>query len=169
MNLDYLDKMIPKRWIFLVCYYLPFCYFLPFYTEPTAFYFKCRTFIDALKRAGLHQFPLTKLPDLLCILEKNALNNKEIKLTKEIISEIFNKEYKHINLNFLTSLLARFNSENNSAILNASLQRIPTKVYLEYFSSLNNDNCSERTLKWCVRLPVSRYSHEKFWPSCPQN
>jgi hypothetical protein len=28
---------------------------------------------------------------------------------------------------------------------------------------------SKQLLKLTVERPVSRYSHEKFWPSCPQN
>lgn len=147
MNLDYLDKMIPKRWILLLRYWLPF------FITPSIFYFKCRDFIDNLKHSGYHYFPWKKLPDLVFIFEKYAFNKSEINLSKKITNAIFTKKNQLITAGLIDQLFERFNPDNTrTPLLNDVLQRLPTKFYIEYFSKLNVNNCSSRNLKWCARL-----------------
>lgn len=83
MHLDYLDKLIPKRWVLLLRYWLPF------FKTPSNFYFECRFFINKLKRLGYQSFPWEKLADLVFIFEKNAGAVAEIDLSKKILDTIF--------------------------------------------------------------------------------
>ncbi len=155
MNIDYLDQLIPKRWILLLRYWLPF------FNTPSDFYFKCRSFIDNLKRSGYQYFPWEKFPDLLFILEKYSNNSAEENIAREIILTIFTEKYEKIitakyeiiTLKLLISIFSKFDSDNESTpFLNEVLQRIPAKLYSEYFSTLNHTNCSALHLKWCARL-----------------
>ncbi|MGC1854037.1 MAG: hypothetical protein WA659_01495 [Candidatus Aquirickettsiella sp.] len=147
MNIDYLDQLIPKRWILLLHYWLPF------FNTPSNFYFKCRAFIDNLKRSGYEYFSWQKFPDLLFILEKYTRNSAEKNIAREIILAIFTREYKKITLKLLISIFSKFNPDNeNTPFLNEVLQRIPAKLYNEYFSTLNHTHCPALHLKWCARL-----------------
>lgn len=147
MNLDYLDQDIPKYWILLLHYWLPF------FKTPSDFYFKCRDFIDDLKRSGYKYFPWHKFPDLLFIFEKYAYETSEINIAKKIIDTIFTKKSHLITKKLLVQFFERFNPDNTrTPILNAVLQQLPAKLYSEYFSKLNAVNCSSRNLKWCARL-----------------
>lgn len=147
MNLDYLDQDIPKDWILLLHY------LLPFFKTPSDFYFKCRDFIDDLKRSGYKYFPWHKFPDLLFIFEKYADETSEINISKKIIDTIFTKKSHLITKKLLVQFFERFNPDNtHTPLLNAVLQQLPAKLYSEYFSKLNAVNCSSRNLKWCARL-----------------
>jgi len=147
MNLDYLDQDIPKYWI------LSLQYWLPFFKTPSDFYFKCRNFIDDLKRSGFKYFPWHKFPDLLFIFEKYADETSEINTSKKIIDTIFTKKSQIMTKKLLTQFFERFNPDNtHTPILNDVLQQLPAKLYSEYFSKLNAANCSSRNLKWCTRL-----------------
>ncbi len=147
MHLDYLDQLIPKRWILLIRYWLPF------FKTPSNFYFRCRDFIDKLKRSGCSHFPWEKFPTLLSIFEKNVCTVTEKKIAREIISKIFTRENKTITLELLILIFDQFDPDNKqTSILKEVLQRIPTKFYLQYFSTLNACNCSSQNLKWCARL-----------------
>ena len=147
MNLDYLDQEIPKYWILLLHYWLPF------FKTPSDFYFKCRDFIDDLKRSGYKYFPWRKFPDLLFIFEKYADETSEINISKKIIDTIFTKKIHLITKKLLVQIFERFNPDNTrTPLLNAVLQQLPAKLYSEYFNKLNAVNCSSRNLKWCARL-----------------
>lgn len=147
MNLDYLDKKIPKYWLLLLYYWLPF------FKTPSDFYFKCRSFIDNLKRSGYNYFPWDKLSDLVFIFEKYAYKELEINLSKQIIDTIFTEKTQPITKKLIEQFFKRFNPDNNqSLILNKVLQRLPTKLYSAYFSQLNAANCSSKNLKWCACL-----------------
>ena len=137
MHLDYLDQLIPKRWILLIRYWLPF------FKTPSNFYFRCRDFIDKLKHSGCSHFPWEKFPNLLSIFEKNVCTVTEKKIAREIISKIFTRENKTITLELLILIFDQFDPDNKqTSILKEVLQRIPTKFYLQYFSTLNAFNCS---------------------------
>ncbi|MEN9450564.1 MAG: hypothetical protein RJA83_1182 [Pseudomonadota bacterium] len=147
MHLDYLDQLIPKRWILLLRYWLPF------FKTPSIFYFKCRAFIDNLKHSDYRYFPWEKFPSLLSIFEKQAYTVTEKKIASEIISKIFTRENKTITLELLISIFDQFDPDNKqTSILKEVLQRIPTKFYLKYFRTLSSVNCSPRNLKWCAHL-----------------
>ncbi|WP_342146601.1 hypothetical protein [Rickettsiella endosymbiont of Aleochara curtula] len=147
MHLNYLDQMIPKRWVLLLRYWLPF------FKSPSDFYFKSRDFIDNLKHSGYHNFPWKKLPDLVFIFEKYAFNKSETNLSKKITNMIFTKKSQLITTSLIEQLFERFNPDNTrTPILNDVLQRLPTKFYIEYFSKLNVNSCSSKNLKWCARL-----------------
>jgi hypothetical protein len=147
MNLDYLDQDIPKYWILLLHYWLPF------FKTPSDFYFKCRDFIDDLRRSGYKYFPWHKFPDLIFIFEKYAYEASEINISKKIIDTIFTKKSHIITKKLLAQFFERFHPDNTrTPILNDVLQQLPAKLYSEYFSKLNAVNCSSRNLKWCARL-----------------
>ena len=147
MHLAYLDQQIPKRWILLLRYWLPF------FKTPNSFYFECRSFIDKLKRSGYNYFPWYKLPDLVFIFEKYAYKKSEINLSKKIIDIIFTKKSQPITQKLIEQLFNRFNPDyTRTSILNDVLQRLPVKLYSNYFSELNAANCSSRHLKWCAHL-----------------
>jgi hypothetical protein len=160
MHLDYLDQQIPKRWILLLRYWIPF------FKTPSSFYFECRSFIDKLKRSGYNYFPWDQLPDLVFIFEKYAFKESEINLSKKIIDIIFTKKQQPITGKLIQQLFDLFNPGYRSlSILNAVFQRLPIKLYNDYFRKLidkcfrklNADNCSSRdlnsrNLKWCTRL-----------------
>lgn len=146
MNLDHLDNKIPKRWLLLLYYWLPF------FKTPSNFYFECRSFIDNLKRAGYHYFSWDKFPDLVFIFEKYAKKKSEINLSKQMIDTIFTKKTQPIPEKLIEQFFERFNPDNQTLFLNEVLQRLPTQLYNEYFSQLNAANCSSKQLKWCTRL-----------------
>lgn len=147
MNLDYLDQDIPKYWILLLHYWLPF------FKTPSDFYFKCRDFIDELKRSGYKYFPWHKFPDLIFIFEKYAYETSEINISKKIIDTIFTKKSHIITKKLVAQFFERFHPDNTrTPILTDVLQQLPAKLYSEYFSKLNAVNCSSRNLKWCARL-----------------
>src|SRR5436190_1007533 len=145
MNLDYLDSIIPKRWILFVYYWLPF---LP---TPSYFYFQSRSFIDQLKRSSSKNFPLEKLPDLLHILVQYASTIEEKEAAQKMIAEIFTHKTKTVRLEFLSRILKNFNPEDkNIEIINKVFLYIPDKFYLDYFNPLlKGKNCSHLNLKWC--------------------
>ncbi|WP_342228232.1 hypothetical protein [Rickettsiella endosymbiont of Rhagonycha lignosa] len=146
MNLDSLDQDIPKYWILLLHYWLPF------FKTPSNFYFKCRNFIDDLKRSG-NYFPWDKFPDLLFIFEEYAYEASEINISKKIIKTIFTKKIHLITNERLAQFFERLNPDNTrTPLLNDILEQLPAKLYGEYFSKLNAANCSLRNLKWCARL-----------------
>ncbi len=145
MNLDYLNRLIPKRWILLLYYWLPF------FQTPTDFYFQSRVFIDHLiKHSISDDFPLEKLPDLMVILVKYAAITNEKKIAQKIITEIFDRKTKKIRLNFLASILEKFSPEDkNIAIIDEIFQRIPDKFYFDFFKPLlKGQNFSSSNLKW---------------------
>jgi hypothetical protein len=147
MHLDYLDKLIPKRWQLLLRFWLPF------FKTPSSFYFECRSFINKLKRLGYKSFPQDKFPDLIFIFEKHASRESETNLSKKIIDNFFIQKNKFITYELIEQFFERFNSANTrTPILNDVLQRLPTELYIEYFSKLNAANCSSENLKWCARL-----------------
>lgn len=146
MNLDYLDKIIPKRWILLLFYWLPF------FKNPSNFYFECRAFIDELVQLDEAYF-WKKFPDLISIFERTTYTQTERKLSLQIISKIFAKE-KAITAPYLVLFLTKFNPDvkRRTPILNDVLERIPNNIYSDYFNGLNAANCSLNDLKWCVNL-----------------
>lgn len=147
MNLDYFDQDIPKYWI------LSLQYWLAFFKTPSNFYFKCRNFIDDLKRSGYQYFPWHKFPSLLFIFEKYADETSEINIAKKIIHTIFTKNSQIMTKKLLTQFFEQFDPDNTQTpILNDILQQLPAKLYSEYFSKLNSANCSSKNLKWCARL-----------------
>lgn len=153
MNLDYLNHLIPKRWILLLYYWLPF------FQTPSNFYFQSREFIDHLiKHSIFEDFPLEKLPDLMVILVKYASITNEKKIARKIIAEIFSRKTKKIRLNFLASILEKFNPEDkNISIIDEIFQRIPDKFYFDHFKPLlKGENFSVLNLKWCA------YFKDKF-------
>lgn len=147
MHLDYLDNLIPKRWQLLLRYWLPF------FKTPSSFYFECRFFINKLKRLGYKSFPQDKFPDLIFIFEKHIYRKSEKNLSKKIIDNFFIQKNQYITYKLIEQFFERFNPDNTrTPTLNAVLQRLPTKLYSEYFSKLDAANCSSENLKWCVRL-----------------
>lgn len=147
MHLDYLDKLIPKRWQLLLRYWLPF------FKTPSNFYFECRFFINKLKRLGYKSFPWDKLPNLVFIFEKYAYTESEIDVSQKILDTIFIEKTQPMTQKLIEQFFDRFNPDNTrTPILNGILQRLPPKLYSEYFSQLNAANCSSKNLKWCARL-----------------
>ena len=150
MNLPQLDDIIPKRWILLLRYYLPFC------KKPAPFYFKCRQLINELKRTSPnHLFPLNSLPDLLFILDTYSKNDTDlIFVAKKIIALISPEQYQQIDHLLLKNILLKFDSENNqTVILNQLLLQIPAKAYKDIISLLTlNKNKVFELIKWCGRL-----------------
>lgn len=166
MHLDYLDQDIPKYWNLLLHYWLPF------FKTPSDFYFKCRDFIDNLKRSGCKYFPWHKFPDLLFIFENNAYDASEINISKKIIDTIFTKKSHRITKKLLAQLFEQFNPDNTcTPILNDVLQQLPAELYNEYFRKLNLVNCSSRSLKWCARLKDKFFLEDRltFILSMPDN
>ena len=150
MNLPQLDDIIPKRWILLLRYYLPFC------KKPAPFYFKCRQLINELKRTSPnHLFLLNSLPDLLFILDTYSKNDTDlIFVAKKIIALISPEQYQQIDHLLLKNILLKFDSENNqTVILNQLLLQIPAKAYKDIISLLTlNKNKVFELIKWCGRL-----------------
>ena len=150
MNLPQLDDIIPKRWILLLRYYLPF------FKKPAPFYFKCRQLINELKRTSPnHLFPLNSLPDLLFILDTYSKNDTDlIFVAKKIIALISPEQYQQIDHLLLKNILLKFDSENNqTVILNQLLLQIPAKAYKDIISLLTlSKNKVFELIKWCGRL-----------------
>ena len=150
MNLPQLDDIIPKRWILLLRYYLPFC------KKPAPFYFKCRQLINELKRTSPnHLFPLNSLPDLLFILDTYSENDTDlIFVAKKIIALISPEQYQQIDHLLLKNILLKFDPENNqTVILNQLLLQIPAKAYKDIISLLTlSKNKVFELIKWCGRL-----------------
>lgn len=150
MNLPQLDDIIPKRWILLLRYYLPFC------KKPAPFYFKCRQLINELKRTSPnHLFPLNSLPDLLFILDTYSKNDTDlIFVAKKIIALISPEQYQQIDHLLLKNILLKFDPENNqTVILNQLLLQIPAKAYKDIISLLTlSKNKVFELIKWCGRL-----------------
>ena len=150
MNLPQLDDIIPKRWILLLRYYLPFC------KKPAPFYFKCRQLINELKRTSPnHLFLLNSLPDLLFILDTYSKNDTDlIFVAKKIIALISPEQYQQIDHLLLKNILLKFDSENNqTVILNQLLLQIPAKAYKDIISLLTlSKNKVFELIKWCGRL-----------------
>jgi hypothetical protein len=149
MNLRQLDNIIPKRWILLLRYYLPF------FKKPAPFYFACRQLINDLKRTPPpHLFPLSGLPDLLFVLETYAKDVDLINVAKKIIDLISPEQYQQIDHLLLRNILLKFDPEDNQAvILNDVLQRIPDKVYKDIILLLSiSENKILKLIKWCGRL-----------------
>ncbi len=147
MNLDHLDNKIPKRWLLLLRYWLPF------FKTPSSFYFECRSFIDNLKRSGYQYFSWDKFPDLVSIFEKYAKKKSEINLSKQIIDTIFTEKTQTITQKLIEQFFEGFNPDSSQTlILNEVLRRLPAKLYNAYFSQLNAANCSSKHLKWCAFL-----------------
>ena len=150
MNLPQLDDIIPKRWILLLRYYLPFC------KKPAPFYFKCRQLINELKRTSPnHLFPLNSLPDLLFILDTYSKNDTDlIFVAKKIIALISSEQYQQIDHLLLKNILLKFDPENNqTVILNQLLLQIPAKAYKDIISLLTlSKNKVFELIKWCGRL-----------------
>lgn len=146
MNVDYFDQMIPKRWILLLSYWLPFL------KTPSSFYFECRAFIDELMPLD-NDFFWKKFPDLVSIFEHAAENKTERILILEILYKIFSKE-KKITLQGLALLFEKFKPEvtSKTSILSVILKWIPDNIYFDYFSRLKEVSCSLEDLKWCVYL-----------------
>ncbi len=82
--------------------------------KPERFYFKCREFVNDLKKKEDSQnFPLNKLSDLFAILEEHSKNNvKLIEFSKKIIATVIStlEEYQ---LQILRQLLLTDGVENN--------------------------------------------------------
>lgn len=157
MHLDYLDKLIPKRWVLLLRYWLPF------FKTPSNFYFECRFFINKLKRLGYQSFPWEKLADLVFIFEKNAGAVAEIDLSKKILDTIFTEKTQPIAQKLIEWFFERFNPDNTrTPFVNEVFQQLPPKLYSEYFSQLNAANCSSKNLKWCARLKEKFYLEDKL-------
>ncbi|RDH40734.1 MAG: hypothetical protein CFE62_002060 [Candidatus Aquirickettsiella gammari] len=150
MNLPQLDDIIPKRWILLLRYYLPFC------KKPAPFYFKCRQLINELKRTSPnHLFPLNSLPDLLFILDTYSKNDTDlIFVAKKIIALISPEQYQQNDHLLLKNILLKFDPENNqTVILNQLLLQIPAKAYKDIISLLTlSKNKIFELIKWCGRL-----------------
>lgn len=146
MNLDYLDHLIPKRWILLLHYWLPF------WQTPSDFYFESRSFVDeeVIKKFFSKDFPLEKFPDLVLILVKYAHTQNEKEVAKKLITEIFARKTKKTRLSILFAIFKKFNPEdNNRQILEEVFRHIPEKLYFDYFNSLlKGKNCSSQNLKW---------------------
>ena len=157
MNLPQLDDIIPKRWILLLRYYLPFC------KKPAPFYFKCRQLINELKRTSPnHLFPLNSLPDLLFILDTYSKNDTDlIFVAKKIIALISPEQYQQIDHLLLKNILLKFDPENNqTVILNQLLLQIPAKAYKDIISLLTlSKNKVFELIKWCGRL-ADKFSFE---------
>ncbi|MGB8286320.1 MAG: hypothetical protein WCB98_00100 [Candidatus Aquirickettsiella gammari] len=150
MDLPQLDNIIPKRWILLLRYYLPF------FKKPAPFYFKCRQLINELKRTSPnHLFPLNSLPDLLFILDTYSENDTDlIFVAKKIIALISPEQYQQIDHLLLKNILLKFDPENNqTVILNQLLLQIPAKAYKDIISLLTlSKNKVFELIKWCGRL-----------------
>lgn len=146
MNLDYLDHLIPKRWILLLHYWLPFL------QTPSDFYFQSRSFVneEVIKKFFSKDFPLEKFPDLVLILVKYAHTQNEKEVAKKIIAEIFAHKTKKTRLSILFAILKKFSPEdNNGQILEEVFRHIPEKLYFDYFNPLlKGKNCSSQNLKW---------------------
>lgn len=145
MNLDYLNHLIPKRWI------LSLYYWLPFFQTPTTFYFQSREFLDQLIKHSISEdFPIDKLPNLMVILVKYASITNEKKVAQKIIAEIFARKTKKIRLSFLASILEKFSPEDkNITITDEIFQRIPDKFYFDHFKPLlKGEKFSALNLKW---------------------
>lgn len=150
MDLRQLDDIIPKRWVLLLYYYLPFL------KKPASFYLKCRQLINELKRISPnHSFPLSRLPDLLLILDTYSKNNADlIYVGQKIIRMIRTEQYQQIDHLLLSNILFKFDPEHNEAIvLNELLKKIPDKVYKNLILLLIISQNKELWLiKWCARL-----------------
>lgn len=149
MNLVNLDKMLPKRWVLLLRYYLPF------FKTPTPFYFKCREFINSLRKQRLKDFSMDKLPEFLLILENYSKNNPElINFSEKIIYMITDEHCQQINHHLLIQLLINFNPEDNGTlVLNTLLAKLPAKVYHDTIAAITTSEDKVLTLiKWCSRL-----------------
>lgn len=150
MNLRQLDNNIPKHWVLLLRYYLPF------FKKPAPFYFECRQFINHLKKISKNQpFPLNKLPDLLFILDHYSQNDPHlIALAKNIIATITPEQYQQIDYCLLKEIILQFERENKaSTVLNELFQKIPAKVYKDIISWLHvSKNKPLYLIKWCARL-----------------
>jgi hypothetical protein len=150
MNVSLLDKLIPKRWILLLRYYLPF------FKKPAPFYLACRQLINELKKtARPHSFPLNRLAELLFILDNYSKNNADlINLAKKIIGLISAEQYQQIDHLLLRNILFQFDPEDNqTVILNDVLQRIPDKVYKNIILGLSSKEIKKlKLIPWFQRL-----------------
>ncbi len=150
MNISLLDKLIPKRWVLLLRYYLPF------FKKPAPFYWACRQLINALKRtARPHSFPLNRLAELLFILDNYSRNDADlINLAKKIIGLISTEQYQQIDHLLLRNILFQFDPEDNqTVILNDVLERIPDKVYKNIILGLSSKEIKKlKLIPWFQRL-----------------
>jgi hypothetical protein len=95
------------------------------------------------------EFANLSLPRLLERLEDIIIKNSFMKRTK------FESK--------LTSLRGML----TSAALSINLLIDQVVIIIHQYQYYNNE--AKNTLNILSASPVSRYSHEKFWPSCPQN
>ncbi len=148
MDLHQLDDIIPKRWILLLRYYLPF------FKKPAPFYFECRQFINHLKRTPYYHL-LDALPDLLFILDTYSKGDVNlINLSQKIIQMLSPEQYQQIDYLLLRNIFLKFDPENNqTVILNQLLLQIPAKAYEDIISLLTlSNNKVLKLIKWCARL-----------------
>lgn len=164
MDLSYLDRLIPKRWVLLLRYYLPF------FKRPAPLHFKLREFINKEQHARNTVFNLTTLFDLLVILDSYSQpdpNNKLSELTNlsDTILDciIFNEENLIKNVS-LKHLIEKFDSKISNAVLNQFFNRLPKFNFLDYFLEyittisqsfikLHNSNQDyQRHINYCTNL-----------------
>ena len=174
MNLSYLDRLIPKRWVLLLRYYLPF------FKNPEPFHFKLREFINKKKHEPNAQFNLSTLYDLFIILDNysqpdpdNILNT----LIDEIIdSTIFYQRHLIKNLS-IEVFINEFDLKISDALLDKFLNQLPESLFHDYINGLSQSFILknkeklyyEKHINYCEKLSHKFNSNAKliFFVSIP--
>jgi hypothetical protein len=130
MELSYLDQWIPKRWVLLLRYYLPF------FKRPEPIYFELRQFINNEKRSPATPFNLDTLFNLFRILDNYPCSD----LSDKIIDSIISNERNFICDLSIEALIEKFNSKLSDNLIDQFLKKLPTSLFEDYIDNLNKSH-----------------------------
>jgi hypothetical protein len=152
MNWNRLNALVPKRWVLLLRYYLPF------FKKPESSYFRLRQFINKkVKIKASNTFDITLFSEFLTIINNYSISDN---LRKMLITSIMPNDSAFFDQKILKQIFNKFQPNDDNRALISFLNQLPSSIFEHYLQYLccnlerlkNPPSFYKQHIAWCAKL-----------------